>query len=98
MLVWVDNAQPSSTRTEFGHASHPRGGARAVLPPSIFLPGSLCARSGPLASWLQGQHRTNHSSRIFRGAVCGLSELKKESKSRKSCGDGVEPCAALMRG
>jgi len=28
----------------------------------------------------------------------GTSELKKESKSRQSCGDGVVPSAALMRG
>lgn len=116
MLVWVDNAQPSSTRTEIGHASHPCCGARAVLPPSIVLPGSLCARSGRLASWQRGPHRTNPSSRIFRRAVCGfvlagpcndrlvsfdssgLSEPKKESKSRQSCGHGLEPRAALMRG
>lgn len=116
MLVWVDNAQPSSTRTAIGHASHPRGGARAVLPPSIAVLDSRGTRGGQVASWPQGQHRTNHSSRPGRWAVVGfvrsgpnnegldsfdpssVSEQKKESNSRQSCGDGLLPIAALMRG
>ena len=115
MLVWVDNAQPLSTRSDNGHASHPRGGARAVLPPAIAVPGLHRVRGNQMAGRLWRRHRTNRftpcvSGVEFRGVFsgrrsdrrdpldpCGVSESNKESKSRKSCGVGVVPIAALSR-